>query len=205
VAIDTETTGFDASGGHRVIEVATVAIEGATIGESWSSLVQPGRAIPVDALAIHGIDDAAVAAAPPAAEIAAEIRRRCEGRMLVFHHAAFDLPFLRLMLHRAGVAPLYNPVIDTLGLARGLPGGGGRSLGALAERFGLPREPKHRALGDALTTARLLVVLAPRWESERGIGSWTELAAASQDALRQPRPAPQGTPAIAARPVASMV
>jgi DNA polymerase III epsilon subunit-like protein len=188
-----------------VVEVAAVAIDDVTIGATWTSLVQPGRTVPPDARSVHGIDDAALASAPPPRDVAAELRRRCGDRMMVFHHAAFDLPFLRLMLHRAGVPPLFNPVIDTLGLARGLPDGGGRSLGALAERFGLPREPKHRALGDALTTARLLLVLAPRWESERGIGSWTELAAGSQDALRQPRPATPSVPTGPARPVASIV
>jgi DNA polymerase III epsilon subunit-like protein len=48
----------------------------------------------------------------------------------------------------------------------------------------LPPEPRHRALGDARTTARVLVALSERWESERGVRSLLELAAASQDMLR---------------------
>lgn len=184
VAVDTETTGLTPTEGHALVEVATVAIDDATLGEGWSSLVKPGRPIPADAAAVHGITDAMVAEAPATEGIAAELRRRCGALTLVFHNAAFDLPFVIAMLRKAGQPPLLNPVIDTLGLARGLGGPGGNSLGALAERLGLPPEPKHRALGDARTTARLLVALIDRWEAERGVRSLDELAAASQDMLR---------------------
>jgi len=78
---------------------------------------------------------------------------------LIFHNASFDLPFLIALLRQAGQPPLLNPIIDTLGLARGLGGPGGNSLGGLAARLGLPVETKHRALGDALTTARLFLAL----------------------------------------------
>ena len=184
VAVDTETTGLSPVDGHALVEVAAVAIDDAALGEGWSSLVRPGRPIPADAAAVHGITDAMVAEAPVADGVAAELRRRCGDQTLVFHNAAFDLPFLITMLRQAGQPPLLNPIIDTLGLARGLGGPGSNSLGALAARLGLPPEPQHRALGDARTTARLLVALSQRWESERGVRSLNELAAASQDMLR---------------------
>jgi DNA polymerase-3 subunit epsilon len=102
----------------------------------------------------------------------------------VFHNAAFDLPFLARLLRDGGAEPLLNPVIDTLGLARGAVASRSYSLGALAGTLGLPREAAHRALGDALTTARLFLLLAERWERERGVTTVAELAAASQDAAR---------------------
>jgi DNA polymerase III subunit epsilon len=184
MAVDTETTGLSPAEGHALVEVATVTIDDSALGDGWSSLVQPGRPIPADAAAVHGITDVMVAQAPTADGVAAELRRRCGDLPLVFHNAAFDLPFLITMLRRAGQPPLLNPIIDTLGLARGLGGPGGNSLGAVAARLGLPPEPRHRALGDARTTARVLVALSERWESERGVRSLLELAAASQDMLR---------------------
>ena len=97
-------------------------------------------------------------------------------------------------MRRSGEKPLLNPVVDTLGLARGLYEGGGNSLAALAARFKLPHETAHRALADALTTARLFLHLAQRLEEEREQArksdelltplSLAELAAASQDVLR---------------------
>jgi DNA polymerase-3 subunit epsilon len=167
------------------VEVATAAVDDGEIGESWSSLVRPGRPIPADAAAVHGITDAMVAGAPDGAQVARELRRRCGDLPLVFHNAPFDLQFLIVLLREAGQPPLLNPIVDTLGLARGLDGLSGNSLGALAGRLGLPREPTHRALGDARTTARVFLSLSRRWEAERGVRTLAELAAASQDAMRQ--------------------
>ncbi|HUK64216.1 MAG TPA: 3'-5' exonuclease, partial [Dongiaceae bacterium] len=64
VVVDTETTGMSPAEGHALVEVATVVLENGTIGETWSSLVRPGRPIPPDASAVHGITDAMVAGAP---------------------------------------------------------------------------------------------------------------------------------------------
>jgi len=183
--VDTETTGLDPAYGHALVEVATVVIDDGAIADTWTSLVRPGRSIPADAVAVHGITDAMVGDAPSPAPVAAELRKRCGDLPLVMHNALFDLPFLIAWMRQAGQPPLLSPIIDTLGLARGLVGAGGNSLGALAERFDLPREPRHRALGDAMTTARLFLALAERWERERGVRTLVELAAASQDALRQ--------------------
>lgn len=184
VVVDTETTGLSPAEGHALVEVATVVVADDGIGESWSSLVQPGRPIPPDAAAVHGITEAMVAEAPPPAPVAAELRRRCGDATLAFHNAMFDLPFLVALLRQAGEKPLYNPVVDTLGLARGLGEPGGNSLGALATRFGFTPEARHRALADARMTARVLVTLSGRWERERGVRSLDELAAVSQDMMR---------------------
>ena len=190
--LDTETTGLDPNQGHAVIVVACVTLVGGEIGETWSTLVNPGRPIPPEAAAVHGITDAMVRGAPAPDAVAAELDARCAGRTLVFHNAAFDLPFLAVLMRRGGRTPLANPVVDTFGLAVGLFGPGGNSLSARAGHFGLPAETAHRATGDARTTARLLLKLAQRWEDERGVRTVAELAAASQDALRlnprRPRP-----------------
>lgn len=183
--LDTETTGMSPAAGAALVEVARVNLDEGAIGEGWSSLVRPGRPIPADATAVHGITDAMVAGAPTPSEVAAELRRAIGERTLVFHNAPFDLPFLIALMREAGVAPILNPIVDTLGLARGLFGTGSNSLGQLAARLELPRESAHRALPDARTTARAFVALAGRWERERGVRSLAELAAASQDVMRQ--------------------
>lgn len=184
LAVDTETTGMSPAYGHRLVEVASVAIVDGALGETWSSLVQPGRPIPPDAARVHGITDPMVADAPAPAEVGKTLRVACADRMLVLHNAPFDLPFLIQLLRDGNERPLWNPIVDTLGLARGLFGAGGNALGPLAERLGLPRETSHRALGDALTTARVFVALAERWEREKGVRTLPELAAASLDVMR---------------------
>lgn len=186
LAVDTETTGMSPADGHRVCEVAWVRIERGALGEGWSSLVHPGRPIPPDAARVHGIRDDMVADAPTPGRLASAFREALGDHALVFHNAPFDLPFLAALMADGGAAPLANPIIDTLGLARGLFGnsGGSNSLGPLSARLGLPAETAHRALGDARMTARLFVTLADRWEREKGVRSLMELAAASLDVMR---------------------
>ena len=95
--LDTETTGLNPDEGHALVEIARVSVMDGVIGPTWSSLVRPGRPIPPEATAVHGITDAMVAEAASVAEVAERVRRDCEDRTLVFHHAAFDLPFLMVI------------------------------------------------------------------------------------------------------------
>jgi DNA polymerase-3 subunit epsilon len=184
IAVDTETTGMSPLFGHRLVEVARVAIVDGALGEEWSTLIDPGRPIPADAARVHGITDAMVAGATKPAEAGRLLRAACADFPLVFHNAAFDLPFLLHLFRDAGAPTLLNPIVDTLGLARGLFGTGSRALGALATRLELPVETAHRALGDTRTTARVFIELAGRWEREKGVHSLLELAAVSQDVMR---------------------
>ncbi len=184
LAVDTETTGMSPADGHRLVEVARVAVVDGALGEEWSTLIQPARPIPPDATRVHGISDAMVASAPSATEVGRALRAACGDLPLVFHNSPFDLPFLLQLFREAAAPPLLNPIIDTLGLARGLFGTGSNALGALATRLKLPVETAHRALGDTRTTARLFVELAGRWEREKGVRSLLELAAVSQDVMR---------------------
>lgn len=183
VVVDVETTGWSAAN-DSIVEIACVTIDDGAITETWSSLVQAGRPVPPEATRVHGITDAMLASAPSAPQVARPFRERCGGSTLAIHNASFDLPFLETLLRRHGADPLFNPVVDTLGLARGLFGQGGNSLGELTRRHNIRLESAHRALGDARATAELLLVLAPRWESEKGVTSLAELAAVSQDAIR---------------------
>ena len=184
LALDTETTGMTPASGDRLVEVARVAVVDGLLGEEWSSLVNPARAIPWGATRVHGITDAMVAEAPAAAVVGGALRKACADFPIVFHNAPFDLPFLIQLFRDASTPLLVNPIVDTLGLARGLFGTGDNNLRALAARLKLPTETWHRALGDTRTTARMFVELATRWEREKGVRSLMELAAVSQDVMR---------------------
>src|SRR5207245_1504064 len=98
VAIDVETTGFDRSLGHALIEVGTAAIDDGAVTGSWSSLVGPGRYVHPDATRVHGITEAMLVGAPAPSEVASRLVAACAGRVLVFHHAPFDLPFIQALI-----------------------------------------------------------------------------------------------------------
>jgi len=184
MVIDAETTGWRVDDGHTVVEIARVTLEDGEMVENWSTLVRPARSVPAAAREVHGISDEMLAAAPEPITVAGFFREPCAGLPLVFHNAPFDLPFLNAFLVSCNQPPFDNPIIDTLGLAKGLFPSDSNALVAVAERLGVSVEGAHRALGDARTTARVLMALVPRWERERGIRSLAELAAASQDQLR---------------------
>ncbi len=183
--LDVETTGWRPSAGDTILEVGLVIVDDGRVSDEWSSLIGPRRPIAEQATRVHGIGEEMLEGAPPAADVARIVRRVCGDLPLVFHNASFDLAFLQA-LARAGLVPgFYAPVIDTLGLARGLFGSGGNSLGELMVKLALPPEDSHRALGDARTTARVLLRLVPLWERDRGIRTLARLAALSQDAIRE--------------------
>ena len=184
LAVDTETTGMNPAQGARLVEVARVAIVNGALAAEWSTLIDPDCPIPPDATRVHGIRDDMVAGGPRPADVGLALRAACGELPLVFHNAPFDLPFLIQLFREAGAPPLINPIIDTLGLARGLFGTGSNALGVLAKRLELPVETAHRALGDTRTTARLFIELAGRWQRDKGVHSLMELAAVSQDVMR---------------------
>ncbi|HQR80174.1 MAG TPA: 3'-5' exonuclease, partial [Actinomycetota bacterium] len=99
--IDLETTGFDATGRDRIVEIAIVRVDpsGRELGV-FETLIDPQR--PVGAGAVHGIDDAMVRGAPPFPEIAASILAWLQGVVVVAHNAPFEDAFLSAEYSRAG-------------------------------------------------------------------------------------------------------
>lgn len=186
--IDLETTGFRPRFGAWIVEIARVTVEDGTIAGQWSTLLRGPRPIPPEATEIHGITDDMLRDAPAGRDVAAGLRASCGDDTLAFHNACFDLPFLAALMRESGTRLLDAPVVDTLGMARGFQGDEeSGALGEVGARLGVPDEVRHRALGDARTTAHCLIALAPRWERERGITTLLELAVASQEELRRVR------------------
>ncbi len=168
--VDVETTGGTHAAGHRITEIAVVEVDGGAVQDVFETLVNPGRRIPRWAARLTGIDDRMVAGAPTFDEIADEIFGRIEGRVFAAHNAGFDWGWVRAQLHDArGDAPAV-PRVCTMSLARRFaPELGRRNLDALAEHFRIGVHRRHRAGGDALATARVLLRLLDRAES-LGVG-----------------------------------
>jgi ATP-dependent DNA helicase DinG len=153
--IDLETTGFSPVR-DRVVEMACVLIENRVIVDHWSTLVDPQQPIPSYATRIHGITDADVVNAPSFELAQRQLYRRCRRTTVVAHNAAFDLAFLP-MLHRL-------PSLCTVRLARrAFPNAPNYKNQTLRTYLELDRDPAlaafpaHRALGDAIVTANILL------------------------------------------------
>jgi DNA polymerase-3 subunit epsilon len=166
VFLDLETTGASVDR-DRVTEVGLLeVIDGKLVGE-WSTLVDPGCAIPPIIVSLTGITDEMVADAPSFADIAAGLLERLEGRLLVAHNARFDYGFLRAEFRRIGIR-FRARVLCTVRLSRALfPEHRHHNLDSVMQRFGLSCAARHRALGDAQVVWAFARALERAVEPER--------------------------------------
>ncbi len=156
--VDLETTGGGADQDDEILEIGAVLVRGHELGRDFTTLIAPSRRITRAARAVHGISDLALHGAPRLEHALPWLSEMARGRVLVFHNAGFDLPFLQRAHAEAARDGLDQPVIDTLTLARRLIGPPA-ALALVAARLGLAVCVSHRALEDARTTARVLVAL----------------------------------------------
>jgi DNA polymerase III subunit epsilon len=160
IVLDVETTGLDASAGHRVIEIGCVEIlNRRPTGQKFHRYLNPEREIDAGALAVHGIEMSRLLGAPKFADIAAELIAFIDGAELIIHNAPFDVGFLdaefaRLPGETRCVAGICR-VLDTLALARSLHPGQRNSLDALCKRYSV--DNTKRELHGALLDAGILV------------------------------------------------
>jgi len=176
VVVDVETTGGSPLRGHRVTEVPAVCVSGGRITETYATLVNPARAIPRFVTSLTGITEAMVAGAPHFHEVAARVSEAIDGRVFVAHNAAFDWRFLTHEMQQAtGTSPVGRQLC-TVRLARKLlPELPSRKLDQLAMYFGVEIENRHRALDDAVATARILLRLIDLVEDRGDAADWEAL------------------------------
>lgn len=179
---DTETTGLDPSAGDEIIAIGAVRIVNGRLlqNELFDQLVDPQRPISAESFAVHGIERAMLDGQPRIAEVLPAFARFCEDTVLVAHNAAFDMRFLQVKEAATGIR-FSQPVLDTLLLsAVAHPNQDAHNLEALAARLGVHVVGRHTALGDALVTAEVFLMLLPML-AERGI---TTLKGAREAAQR---------------------
>lgn len=159
IVLDVETTGLEASAGHRIIEIGCVELANRRpTGQKFHRYLNPEREIDAGALAVHGIELSRLLQAPKFAEIAAELVSFIEGAELIIHNAPFDVGFLDAEFARLPGARTVTGlcrVLDTLALARSLHPGQRNSLDALCKRYSV--DNSRRDLHGALLDAGILV------------------------------------------------
>ena len=175
--VDVETTGGPVFSGHRILEIAIVEIRDGVICDEFQTLVNPGRWIPGFIESLTGIGPDMVADAPDFEYVAQEIADRMSGRVFVAHNVGFDWSFVANELTRVGVEVPEMPRLCTVRMARSLvPGLRRRNLDALSQHFRIPNPQRHRAYGDALVTARILLRLLDE-AGRRGVADLESLEA----------------------------
>jgi DNA polymerase-3 subunit epsilon len=169
-ALDLETGGLDRRR-DPILAVGMVPIRGGTVrlGESFRTLVRPGGGrIDPESVRAHQLLREDVEAAPALARVLPEVDRRIGAGVLLVHHAAVDVEFLRRDFRAVGLPWPEPRVVDTARLLLRI----GRAthphlpddqqplqLARARAAYGLPEYQAHDPLADAVATAELFLVL----------------------------------------------
>ena len=200
IVLDTETTGFEPSEGHRIVEIGALELfNHMPTGKTYHQYINPERLMPKEAFDVHGLGDDFLRDKPVFNQIGRAFLEFIGDAKLVIHNAAFDVKFLNFELKRIGLPSLdWSRAIDTLAIARQKYPGSPASLDALCRRFGVDNSAreKHGALLDSEILAEVYLELIGGRQPDFGLASQPAKSATTgqdHDDWR-PRPRPEPLP-----------
>ncbi len=181
VVFDLETTGFSPRY-DGITEIGAIKVKHGAIIDRYSQLVNPEKKIPQKVVELTGINDDMVANKPTIKEVIGDFLEFCGDCPVVAHNAGFDVSFIKEKAKLVDVD--YAPtVLDTLILARLLLKGIKRfALNKVAKHLGVALDNHHRAVDDALATAKIFNIFVEKLES-KGVHTLAELVSYGQSAL----------------------
>ncbi|NMM46689.1 CBS domain-containing protein [Rhodospirillaceae bacterium KN72] len=165
VVLDTETTGLDTVK-DRVIEIGAYRPtpgKSATEDDVFAALVDPGIAIPEASTRIHGITDKDTAGELGFGDAMRAFTDWAGPSIIVGYSIGFDIAILKAEHDRHGLPWRAPRSLDVRHLVQVLaPNLPNPSIETTAEWLGVDVTNRHRALGDAMVTARLFHALIPK-------------------------------------------
>ena len=182
VWIDTETTGTDV-GRDQACQVGFARFEAGKCVGAFAHLVDPGKPIPAEVTAIHGITDDMVRGKPSIQKVfdLALVRDLLAGAQPGAYNGPFDRHF---------VPPFGDwtwPWLDCLSLVRKIDrfakGKGRHKLEASCKRHGVTLTGAHDAGHDARAAGELFYKLVPKLHSKISLGGllkWQRIEEASE-------------------------
>jgi DNA polymerase III epsilon subunit-like protein len=154
-SVDLEFTGFDPSR-DQILEIGfaffKVTKEGLEIIEEWSQVFRPSIEVHPKILGLTGITQKELDEAPEFNDHREFLQSKLGDAIIVGHNPVMDVKFLESY----GIK-LSGKVIDTLELVQFiLPTHHSYNLENLVHYFGIKHAQAHRALGDAISTVKVL-------------------------------------------------
>jgi len=197
IVLDTETTGFEPDQGDRIVEIGAVELYNhVPTGRTYHQYINPQRAMPQEAFAVHGLGDDFLRDKPLFADIAQAFVDFIGDAKLVIHNATFDMKFLNAELSwlKRPAIPL-DQAVDTLAIARRKFPGSPASLDALCRRFGIDNSSRtlHGALLDSEILAEVYLELIGGKQPDFGL-KVSQGRPGSEAEARDWRPQPRPTP-----------
>jgi len=183
--VDIETNGSKPDK-HQIIEIGAVKVRNLKIIDRFESLVRCDH-ISSHITEITGIAESDTSDAPPMRSVLEAFKAFLGSDIFVGHDVKFDFRFTSKMMERVGMAPLLNRSLCTIDLAERTVSSYRYGLAFLNEHLELYKEATHhRALSDAMTTAKLFKHTLRHIPAE--IQTVEELITFSKQAKRLKRP-----------------
>lgn len=161
LVFDTETTGFYADNGDRMIEIGIVEIVNRRMtGNNLHMYFNPEKEVSKEAIAVHKLTNEFLSDKPKFIDKAKEIFDYIgSDSNLIAHNASFDMSFLNMELVKAGFPAIgKDRFIDTLILSRRkYPQYNKHSLDAICNRLDISLTEREKNGHGALLDALLLV------------------------------------------------
>ncbi len=146
-----------------------MVFDGSQVTDTYTTLINPQRYIPPFITSLTGITNEMVKSAPSFHEVAATIVKKTEDKIFVAHNVNFDYGFVKQEFAELGYK-FDRKKLCTVRLSKKIiPGYPSYSLGALTKHLGITIHNRHRALGDAEATAKVLELLIDK-DEENFIG-----------------------------------
>lgn len=159
VIFDVETTGLSAVY-DKVIELAAVKMKDGNVIDSFEEMINPGFALSDFTMNLTHITNEMVQKGGTEAEVFGKFAEFTKDTIMVGHNVTFDVGFLTAAYRRLQMAPITQPVIDTLELSRTLhPENKNHKLDTLTKKYNIVLENHHRANADAEATGYLMYAL----------------------------------------------
>lgn len=161
ICLDTETTGLNAAGGDRIIDLGCVRLDGRVRSFNpayeFQRLINPGMELDPEIVELTGITNEQLADKPRFEDVVDEFLDFVRGSELLIHNAEFDVGFLNMELERCGKGRIQDYVVnivDTIEIAHELFPGRHVSLSALCVLLGI--DDSERTVHGALIDSQIL-------------------------------------------------
>jgi len=159
--VDIETTGLYHQG-HGITEIAVVHVDGKKCELAFHSLINPRKSIPAQISYLTGIDSQTVHDAPDFKEIAYKLADVLHGRIFVAHNVNFDYNFLKAAFEESGETFKYQRFCTMRYSRKILTDLKSHRLKSVCINLNIENTDEHRAGGDAVATAKVLLELIKR-------------------------------------------
>ena len=186
VVIDIETTGLNSNPDYgevnHIIEVGAVKIEQGKITGKFSSFCTCPIPLPQGIEKLTGISNQDLKNAPTIKQVLWDLHKFCKDSEIVGHNVSFDLGFLNYYGAKYKIS-FKGAYADTLAMSRQFLKNKlvNYRLATVAEHFKL-KFKGHRALNDALVTAKIFLKLTDLQEKqEKKRNSWFSLCSYAQE------------------------